>query len=68
MLRHTSKGADSLSQFNRKFKGYYDQLAATGHQLEEAEIRHWYLCGLGPAFEGFSTGIRTSGRALAVPS
>ncbi|KAK1408669.1 hypothetical protein QVD17_40643 [Tagetes erecta] len=61
ILRTISKGSESLAEYNRRFKSYCDQLAAIGNQPEEAEKRHWYLCGLGASFEGFSTAIRASG-------
>ncbi|KAJ0837337.1 hypothetical protein HanRHA438_Chr16g0777101 [Helianthus annuus] len=59
-LRLTTKGSSSVSDFGRKFMGICDQLSAIGHPVDEADKLHWFLCGLRPAFETFSTSIRTS--------
>ncbi|KAI3494498.1 hypothetical protein L1887_40746 [Cichorium endivia] len=59
-LRLLSKGTTSVTDFGRKFKSLCDQLSAIGHPVDESEKVHWFLCGLGPTFETFSTAIRAS--------
>ncbi|KAJ9544175.1 hypothetical protein OSB04_023882 [Centaurea solstitialis] len=59
-LRHLSKGNDTVSDFGRKFKNICDQLSAISHPVADTDITHWFLCGLGPTFETFSTAIRAS--------
>lgn len=39
----------------KKFKLLCDQLAAIGQPMEESNKPYWFLCGLGPSFETFST-------------
>ncbi|KAJ0448581.1 putative transcription factor interactor and regulator CCHC(Zn) family [Helianthus annuus] len=58
-LRLIQKGDKSVSEYGRLFKGVCDQLLAVGHPVDPMDQLHWFLCGLGPAFEGFSTHIRT---------
>ncbi|KAM0027867.1 putative RNA-directed DNA polymerase [Helianthus debilis subsp. tardiflorus] len=64
-LRLLKKGTSSVSDYSRKFKSLCDQLAAIGHPVSEMDRLHWYLCGLGPSFEVYSTAIRTSGKTLS---
>ncbi|KAM0033619.1 putative RNA-directed DNA polymerase [Helianthus debilis subsp. tardiflorus] len=58
-LRQLTKGANTVSEFGRKFKSLCDQLAAIGHPITDEDKRHWFLCGLGSSFETFSTAQRT---------
>ncbi|PWA84471.1 zinc finger, CCHC-type, Gag-polypeptide of LTR copia-type [Artemisia annua] len=58
-LRQLQKGTSSVSEYGRKFKGICDQLAAIGHPVDDVDKNHWFLCGLGPSFETFSTALRT---------
>src|ERR1044071_7220931 len=62
-LRLLQKGSSTVAEFGRKFKGLRDQLAAIGHPVAETDKCHWFLCGLGPAYEHFST----MHRALGMP-
>ena len=64
-LRLLKKGTSSVSDFSRRFKSLCDQLAAIGHPVADMDRLHWYLCGLGPSFEVYSTAIRTSGKTLS---
>ncbi|KAK1424394.1 hypothetical protein QVD17_19723 [Tagetes erecta] len=59
-LRHLSKGSASIADFSRKFKAVCDQLAAIGHPVDDSDKVHWFLCGLGPSYETFSTAIRAT--------
>lgn len=59
-LRLIKKGTSSVTEYSRRFKTLCDQLAAIGHPVDEMDRLHWYLCGLGPAYEVFSTTIRTT--------
>lgn len=59
-LRALTKGNSSVTEFSRKFKNYCDQLAAIGHPVADMDKLHWFLCGLGPSYEVFSTAIRTT--------
>lgn len=43
----------------KKFKSHCDQLATIGHSISDDDNSHWFLCGLGPAFETFSTCYRS---------
>ncbi|MFS7997506.1 putative RNA-directed DNA polymerase [Helianthus anomalus] len=54
-LRQLQKGSSTVSEFGQKFKLLCDQLAAIGHPVDENDKCHWFLCGLGSAFETFST-------------
>ncbi|KAF5800218.1 putative RNA-directed DNA polymerase [Helianthus annuus] len=54
-LRLLQKGSSAVAEFGRKFKALCDQLAAIGHPVDETDKCHWFLCGLGPAYEHFST-------------
>ncbi|KAJ9544289.1 hypothetical protein OSB04_023996 [Centaurea solstitialis] len=57
-LRQLQKGASSVTEYGRKFKSLCDQLAAIGQPVDDADKTHWFLCGLGPSFETFSTAHR----------
>ncbi|KAF5770729.1 putative RNA-directed DNA polymerase [Helianthus annuus] len=59
-LRQLTKGTSSVSDFSHKFKNLCDQLAAIGHPVAEIDKTHWFLCGLGPSYETFSTSIRAN--------
>ncbi|KAI3719151.1 hypothetical protein L6452_20045 [Arctium lappa] len=59
-LRQTLKGDKSVAEYGRNFKLLCDQLSAIGHPVDETDQMHWFLCGLGPPFETFSTAIRSS--------
>ncbi|KAI3765987.1 hypothetical protein L2E82_16034 [Cichorium intybus] len=59
-LRQLSKGTLSVSEYGRSFKSICDQLSAIGHPIDNMDKLHWFLCGLGPSFETFSTAIRTT--------
>ncbi|KAJ0433385.1 putative RNA-directed DNA polymerase [Helianthus annuus] len=54
-LRLLQKGDKSVSEFGRLFKALCDQLHAIGHPVDPMDQLHWFLCGLGPNFETFST-------------
>lgn len=58
-LLQLRKGDSSVSEFAIKFKSLCDQLAAIGQPVSVDDKSHWFLCGLGPAFETFSTTYRT---------
>ncbi|KAJ0896867.1 putative RNA-directed DNA polymerase [Helianthus annuus] len=60
-LRLLQKGSSTVAEFGRKFKALCDQLAAIGHPVDESDKCHWFLCGLGPAYEHFSTTYRAVG-------
>nr|GEY99451.1 putative zinc finger, CCHC-type [Tanacetum cinerariifolium] len=55
-----AQGRCENTEYGRKFKGYCDQLAAVGHPVDPSDQVHWFLYGLRPSFETFSTSIRTS--------
>ncbi|KAJ0564868.1 hypothetical protein HanIR_Chr06g0256381 [Helianthus annuus] len=57
-LRQLTKGQSIVAEFGRKFKLICEQLAAIGHAVKEHDKHHWFLCGLGAAFETFSTSQR----------
>lgn len=57
-LRQLQKGTMSVSDYGRQFKSLCDQLAAIGHPVDDLDKTHWFLCGLGPSFETFSTAQR----------
>ncbi|KAM0058671.1 putative RNA-directed DNA polymerase [Helianthus debilis subsp. tardiflorus] len=57
-LRQLKKGVLSVSDFAKKFKSLCDQLSAIGTPVSEDDKCHWFLCGLGPTFETFSTAHR----------
>lgn len=59
-LRNITKGTYSVPEYSRKFKVICDQLSAIAQPVEDIDKLHWYLCGLGPSFETFSTAIRTT--------
>ncbi|XP_023752981.1 uncharacterized protein LOC111901355 [Lactuca sativa] len=58
-LRQLKRGDSSVSKFGRKLKFVCDHLVAIGHLILNDDNSHWFLCGLGPAFESFSTAYRT---------
>ncbi|XP_022031504.1 uncharacterized protein LOC110932482 [Helianthus annuus] len=62
-LRLLQKGSSTVADFGRKFKAICDQLAAIGHPVAETDKCHWFLCGLGPSYEHFSTTYRALGTA-----
>ncbi|XP_076933194.1 uncharacterized protein LOC143599004 [Bidens hawaiensis] len=51
-------GTSTVPDYSRRFKSICDQLAAVGQPVVEKEKFHWFLSGLGPSFETFSTSIR----------
>lgn len=55
-----SKDTSTISEYGRIFKGVCDKLAAIGQPVDDMDKIHWFLCGLGPSFETFSTAIRTN--------
>ncbi|PWA35172.1 zinc finger, CCHC-type [Artemisia annua] len=59
-MRTMTKGAETVTQYGRRFRTLLDQLAAVGAPVDAADQRHWFLRGLGAAFETFSTSVRTS--------
>lgn len=58
-LRAVHKGDKSVAEYGRAFKAICDQLRAIGHPIDPMDQLHWFLCGLGTAFESFSTNIRS---------
>ncbi|MFS7901705.1 putative transcription factor interactor and regulator CCHC(Zn) family [Helianthus anomalus] len=58
-LRALKKGEKSIVDFARAFKNICDQLTAIGHPIDAMDQVHWFLCGLGPSFESFSTSTRS---------
>ncbi|GJR81620.1 putative RNA-directed DNA polymerase, partial [Tanacetum coccineum] len=59
-LRQLKKGTSSVSDYCRRFKALCDQLSAIGHPVVEIDKLHWFLCGLGPSYETFSTVVRAT--------
>ncbi|GJX81052.1 putative RNA-directed DNA polymerase [Tanacetum coccineum] len=59
-LRQLKKGTSSVSDYCRRFKALCNQLSAIGHPVVEIDKLHWFLCGLGPSYETFSTAIRAT--------
>ncbi|GJU66919.1 putative RNA-directed DNA polymerase [Tanacetum coccineum] len=59
-LRLIQKGTKYVAEYGRLFKTLCDQLAAIGHPVDKSDQLHWFLCGLGPSFETFSTSIRSA--------
>ncbi|KAJ0939438.1 putative RNA-directed DNA polymerase [Helianthus annuus] len=59
-LRQLSKGTSSVTVFARRFKLICEQLAAIGHPVADIDKLHWFLCGLGPSYEVFSTALRAT--------
>ncbi|PWA54489.1 ribonuclease H-like domain-containing protein [Artemisia annua] len=59
-LRLIQKGTKSVAEYGRLFKTLCDQLAAIGHPVDDSDQLHWFLCGLSPSFETFSTTIRAA--------
>lgn len=59
-LRQLTKGTSSVPDYSRRFKAICDQLSAIGHPVVEIDKLHWFLCGLGPSYETFSTAIRAT--------
>ncbi|KAD3068636.1 hypothetical protein E3N88_36516 [Mikania micrantha] len=59
-LRQITKGSSSVADFGRKFKLICDQLSAAGYPVDDADKNHWFLHGLGAAFESFSTAMRAA--------
>ncbi|KAJ9557400.1 hypothetical protein OSB04_012014 [Centaurea solstitialis] len=57
-LRQLHKGTMSVSDYGRQFKSLCDQLTAIGQPVNDLDKTHWFLCGLGPSFETFSTAQR----------
>ncbi|KAM0051978.1 putative RNA-directed DNA polymerase [Helianthus debilis subsp. tardiflorus] len=57
-LRTMQKGSKTVAEFGRAFKATCDQLSTIGHPVDLHDQVHWFLCGLGPTFEGFSTTVR----------
>ncbi|KAF5812981.1 putative RNA-directed DNA polymerase [Helianthus annuus] len=59
-LRQLSKGTSPVTVFARRFKLICEQLAAIGHPVADIDKLHWFLCGLGPSYEVFSTALRAT--------
>ncbi|KAJ0896607.1 putative RNA-directed DNA polymerase [Helianthus annuus] len=59
-LRQLTKGASSITVFSRRFRLLCEQLTAIGHPVADIDKLHWFLCGLGPSYEVFSTAIRAT--------
>ncbi|GJV27675.1 retrovirus-related pol polyprotein from transposon TNT 1-94 [Tanacetum coccineum] len=59
-LRQLKKGTSSVSDYCRRFKALCNQLSAIGYPVVEIDKLHWFLCGLGPSYETFSTAIRAT--------
>ncbi|KAJ0445424.1 putative RNA-directed DNA polymerase [Helianthus annuus] len=59
-LRLNQKGQKSVAEYGRTFKNLCDQLSAIGYPVDPVDQLHWFLCGLGPSFESFSTAIRST--------
>lgn len=57
-LGQMTKVNSSISAFGRKFKVVCDKLVVVGHQVEDMDKVHRFLCELGYAFESFSTAHR----------
>lgn len=57
-LRQLKKGTLSVSEYAKQFKSICDKLQAIGQSVPETDKSHWFLCGLGPTFEIFSTAHR----------
>lgn len=57
-LRHLKKGNLSVAEYARQFKSICDKLHVIGKVVPDDEKSHWFLCGLGPTFETFSTAHR----------
>ncbi|KAM0002042.1 putative RNA-directed DNA polymerase [Helianthus debilis subsp. tardiflorus] len=57
-LSQLQKGTSSVTEFSRRFKLLCEHLAAIGHPVAETDKLHWFLRGLGPSYEIFSTAIR----------
>ncbi|KAM0048068.1 putative RNA-directed DNA polymerase [Helianthus debilis subsp. tardiflorus] len=57
-LRQLQKGNSSVAEYGKKFKSLLNDLAAIGHPVDEHDKSHWFLCGLGPSYEIFSTSRR----------
>ena len=54
-LRQIQKGSSTIADFSLKFKTLCDQLSAIGHPVADTDKFHWFICGLGPFYETFST-------------
>ncbi|GJW39697.1 putative zinc finger, CCHC-type containing protein [Tanacetum coccineum] len=59
-LRQTQKGEKLVAELGHSFKLIYDQLSAIRHPVDATDQVHWFLCGLGPTFETFSTYVHSS--------
>ncbi|KAM0069449.1 putative RNA-directed DNA polymerase [Helianthus debilis subsp. tardiflorus] len=66
-LRSLTRGTKSVAEFGRVFKGFCDQLAAVGSPVPQRDQMHWFLRGLGPAFESFSTTTRSVYPTILLP-
>lgn len=52
------KGTSFVYDYCHQFKAMCDKLSIIGHPVAEIDKLHWFLCGLGPSYETFSTVIR----------
>ncbi|GKC23992.1 putative RNA-directed DNA polymerase [Tanacetum coccineum] len=59
-IHQITEGTSFVSDYCRCFKAICNQLLAIGHHIVEIEKLHWFLCGLGPSYETFSTAIRAT--------
>uniref|UniRef100_A0A251TUQ9 Putative zinc finger, CCHC-type n=1 Tax=Helianthus annuus TaxID=4232 RepID=A0A251TUQ9_HELAN len=66
-LRLIQKGPKTVAEFGRTFKNLCDQLSAIGYPVDPNDQIHWFLCGLGPSFETFSTAVRSTRPAPSFP-
>jgi hypothetical protein len=59
-LRQMVKGTSSVAEYGRRFRLVCDQLLAAGYTIDDHDKLHWFLRGLGSAFENFSTTARAT--------
>ncbi|KAI3744322.1 hypothetical protein L1987_57401 [Smallanthus sonchifolius] len=57
-LRKLKKGNLPASDYAKQFKAICDKLTSIGQSVSDRDKSHWFLCGLGLAFETFSTAQR----------
>lgn len=57
-LKQIPKVSSTVLEFGPKFKAMCDQFSAICHPVIEINKSHWFLYGLGPSFETFSTDHR----------
>lgn len=52
-LQFIQRGSRSIAEYSRHFKSLCDQFQAIGCKLEELDLSHWFLHGLGRSFTIF---------------